>query len=415
MKKGFPMLALLFLLPIGQLPAAITVTFNGSGRLSVSTTEGETCVISVDSGFVKVNGADPDSGSLMADAVRELNFDGDDASNMIDLSAITAASFPNFTQATINARGGDDTLLCSDFRNTVNMGAGSDSVSNFGSGFTLYDWSPGDGTESIVNDGTDVRLRYQGSTGADQISLSSPGENVLQLTATVLAESITFENLTDLALQLGDGNDVVNASDLSSVNWESPILCNKSGDSLEYNGQDSNQAANFSINGASTQISVTPNSGCSFSQNSLFSAAPFEFSVTKSGDAVRIAYEFNSSEVVHLLSGLSTIGISGTPNDDTFTIENVGSESLETLQLNGRDGSDTVNAVFQTSTTLVFSELSLHQGSDTLTVDAEDKPVLQTASTLETTEGFGNIEFTNVEDIVILNALDPFAELWLVN
>ncbi len=407
---------MLAVIPIAESHAAITVTYNGSGRLSVSTTDGEPCVVSLDAGFVKVNGADPDSGALTPDALETLTFSGDDASNMIDLSAITSADFPNFTQATITASGGDDTLLCSGLSNTIDMGAGSDTVTNFGSGFVLYDWTSGDGTESIVNDGPGiVRLRFQGSTGADQITLSSPAENVLQLTNDLLGESISFENLTDLALQMNDGDDVVEAGDMSPVNWGTEILCNKSGGSLDYDGPDSNQAVAFFLNGASTRISVTPNSGCDFILNSLFAPTPFDFSVTKSGDDVRVAYEFNSSEVVHLLRGLSTIALSGTPNDDTFTIADVGSESLESIRFDGVDGSDTMNAVFQTGTTLMFDESSSRPGVDTLSVDAEGRVVFQTANTFATTGGFGSIEFDNIENVQLLNALVPPDDLWLMD
>ncbi len=409
-------LIFLGMLPLAELSAAITSTVNTSGALIITTTFGSDCIITLRNGLVKINNSDPDSGPVQPTSVTSLTFTGDDFFNDIDLSVIQPETFPNFTQATINALGGDDSLLCTGFNNTVNMGTGTDTVSNFGGGFTLFDWAPGDGTESIVNDGTGtVRLRFQGSTGADQITLSSPSAGVLQLTNNILGDSISFENLTDLALQLNDGEDVIVANDMSTVNWGTAILCNKNSGSLKYNGPNSNQAANFFINGASTQINVTPNSGCEFAQNPLFSASPFNFLITKPNQRVRVSYQFNSAEVVHQLRGLSKISLSGTPNNDVFTVENVGSQSLESLTLIGSDGSDTVNAVFQTNTKLVFSETNFHSGSDTLIVDAEGKTVIQTANAFETNSGFGRIEFSNVETVELLNTAAPLVDLWMVD
>lgn len=403
------------LLLSSPLAAAITSTYNGTGRLTVTTTAGESCIVTAESGFVKVNGSDPDSGPLLSADLLTFTFNGDSGNNFIDLSAITASNFPSFTQATVNAFGGDDNLACSEFSNTINMGPGRDNVANFGPGFSLYDWSAGDGSESIVNDGTGIlRLRFQGSTGVDQITLSSPEANVFQLTNELAPETILFENLTDLALQLNDGDDVVVANDLSLANWESSILCNKSGGSLSYDGSTSNQATDFFLNGASTQIQVTPNSGCNFVLNPLFTSVPYDFSITKPNQTVRLEFNLNTNPVLHLLRGFSTISITGTQHDDVFTSGDVGSQSLELLLIEASDGSDTVNTVFQTRTRLKFSEVPFYDGVDKLTVDAQGNVVKTLEGSFEAQGPFGIIEFVDVEVVELLNAIDVPTNLWLV-
>lgn len=395
------------------LCAAITSSISASNQLIVSTTDGEDCIITIESGFVKVNGADPDTGPLPIADMTSFSFGGDSLSNRVDVSAITTADFASFGQLRIDTRGGDDVIVGSEFNDFIIPGDGVDTIEAFNGGFDLYEWAPGDGSETVSNAGGSgsVRLLYQGSTGGDDLVLSAVG-NTLTVTNNNTMETVSLENPGSLGLQMNDGIDVVQANDMSSLSWTEPINCNKNSGSLDYNGLNSNQEINVFTNGGACTIQVTPFTDCSFSLNQLF-GTPNNIDVTKQGEDVKIDYSLPGG--THLLRNMSDISLGGSTVGETITVADIGSASLARIDINPGRGSDIIETVFQTSTLIdIFERTSSGVDSNILRVDAEGKVVVETQGKLETEEGFGDITYQNVEVIEVLNKAPETDEFWIV-
>lgn len=382
--------------------AAITSQFSGS-ELTISTDEGDDIVLTVENGFVKLNGLDPDSGPLEANLVRDIDVNGDDGDNEFDFSAVTATDFPIFFAAEFDTRGGNDVLAATDFRDVIDLGEGIDQITFFGAGFNLLDWERGAGNESFTfnePEGT-LRIRFQGSTSDDNIQISAMG-NVASLTDLTSSETIQVENITDFGLQLRNGNDIVNVNDLSSLTTREPIFINKDGDSINYLGENSNYPVVLNANLPSLNVDAlaTPGQGSTFSRSTSFGSTPFDFDITKTGNTVRV-FEQDSNSTSNL-EGFNVINLAGTQSADTFNLlEDVGSADLETIRFNGVAASDEYNVVFQTSTDIIIGETSGNDGEDTLNLDAQGNLVTEDGSFLESLEPFGRIEATNVEVINI--------------
>ena len=281
------------------LSAAITSNFSG-GDLDIATDAGDDIVLTIDNGFVKLNGADPDSGPLEAALVTSIDVNGDDGDNNFDFSAVTEANFPNFFSAEFDTEDGNDVLAATDFRDVIDLGEGTDQVTSFGGGFNLMDWGRGDGTESFAFNDPDgvLRLRLQGSTSDDDIQISASG-NVVSLTDQSSSETIQIENITDIALQLGDGDDVVTVSDLSSLTTREQILINKNSGSINYGGGSSNYpvALNVSSLNIDVDAAVSPGQDSLFSRQTSFSSTPFVYNITKSGMQSRLSSKASTAPV----------------------------------------------------------------------------------------------------------------------
>lgn len=394
---------------------AITVTFDGSQELDVVTTNGEDCILSVENGFVKVNGVDPDTGPLGVDDLFRFDFNGDDLPNRVDVSALTVSEFGNFGSIDIDTRGGDDTVVGSEFRDVIRLDEGVDTIESFGGGADLIHWSRGDGTETHDNaNGTGtVRLLYGGSTGDDDLIVEAL-DNTLSVTDNLTSEIISVINPGVLALQMNNGDDKVVVGDLGSLSTFIEIFCNKTDGQYTFEGENSNVRVviNSSFSSQGVIARVSPFTDSVFNHSSVFGSTPVNFNLTKNGDDIQV--DFDNPGASHSVRGFSEISIDGTPNDDTFNIEDIGNDSLELLEINPGDGSDMIDTVLLTNTRIEISERSSSGGTDTLTVDAQGIPATDTGSEIETLDEFGNIEYENIEEVELLNAGSLPNDLWLM-
>jgi len=397
--------------------AEITVTFDGSQELDVVTTNGEDCVLSIDNGFVKVNGVDPDTGPLSVDDLFRFDFNGDNLANHVDVSALTVAEFSSFGSIDIDTNGGDDTVIGSEFNDTYRLDDGIDTIQDFGGGNDIVHWSNGDGSETHDNTsgvGT-VRLLFGGSTGDDDLIVDAT-DNMITVTDNLTSEMISIINPTVLALQMNNGNDQVVVNDLSSLTAFTEIFCNKSDGEYIFDGDDSNVRVvlNSTFSSIGVSAEVTPFSNSEFSHGFIFGNDPVNFELTKSGEDILIDFDFPGSGSTHTVRGFSEISITGSANDDSVVMENIGSESLEQITFNLNDGSDSIETVLQTNTLIEISERTSFGGTDSLIVDAQDNPAADTGSVIEALGEFGNIEYENLEDVQLLNARSLPDDLWLM-
>jgi Ca2+-binding RTX toxin-like protein len=160
--------------------------------------------------------------------------------NTIDLSAVTAAAFPQLAvggaqPVALNGGGGADTLTGSALGAVIRGGPGNDVMSG-GAADDAFTWVPGDGSDTILGGaGSDV-LAFVGAAAAEVFTVTADGagfdftrdvgaivmdvEGVEILEVSTLGgnNSVTLNDLTGVAdlssviLAMGDTDDVVNAS-----------------------------------------------------------------------------------------------------------------------------------------------------------------------------------------------------------
>ena len=142
----------------------LTVTTNftpGTGQLDVSSDAADAITIGIDggSGNVTVNASDT---GVSPASVQILNVTGGPGTNAIDLSAVTAASFPNLVDVDVDAAGGDDSVIGSELDDFILGGSGDDTIEG---GLGNDDILGSSGRDSLDGGDGDDRLRGQGSSG----------------------------------------------------------------------------------------------------------------------------------------------------------------------------------------------------------------------------------------------------------
>ena len=153
--------------------AAPTSDFDAAtGKLTIGFTADEDVAVTVDgAGKVAVNGG---ATTTDADDVRSLEVreaaDGTDV-NEIDLSAVTAADFPQLASTLVRAEGGNDVITGTQLadrieggrQNDVMRGADGDDTLVWNNGEGTDDMFGGDGIDTIENNGADTGSAVRGA------------------------------------------------------------------------------------------------------------------------------------------------------------------------------------------------------------------------------------------------------------
>jgi hypothetical protein len=102
-----------------RLAPSVTASFAPrTGLLAVTSNAADPIAITVVGGQVKIDSADPNTGSLSATLVRQITITGGSGNNLIDLSQLTAGVLPNLQSGSIQGNGGLDTLIAPNQPNT---------------------------------------------------------------------------------------------------------------------------------------------------------------------------------------------------------------------------------------------------------------------------------------------------------
>lgn len=160
------------------LPAAAAVTGTvGNGVLTITTDApadaiAVTCVGSV----VKVNGADPTSGSTFCSAITSIVVTSGTGANAINLSLVTTGNgFTTMTGAIINGGDGDDTIQGSLFADTINGGAGADTIDGLGGNDTI---TGGTGNDTVNGDDGNDGIVWNNGDGSDVLTITPTAPRV---------------------------------------------------------------------------------------------------------------------------------------------------------------------------------------------------------------------------------------------
>jgi Ca2+-binding RTX toxin-like protein len=176
-------------------PAAVLVEFD-EGILALSGDGADdTITVTNVGGYVKVNGADPATGSLLAANVDYLDIQDFGGANTIDLGGVDVATFPNLAsdalgveaRVSISLGDGNDSVIGSGFADFIIAGPGGDMVGG------------GDGNDELWSDGF-----LSSFAGGNDNLQGGPGDDVFDVG---LGSDMVDGGLgTDLLLFRGDAN-----------------------------------------------------------------------------------------------------------------------------------------------------------------------------------------------------------------
>jgi Ca2+-binding RTX toxin-like protein len=255
-----------------RIALSVLLLLPGLARAAVVVTDATTFVIGIDAndavsvvcsgGFVRVtDDGVPTTWTTTCATVTLLRVTADGVfDNTIDLSAVTAAAFPQLAvggaqPVALNGGGGADTLTGSALGAVIRGGPGNDVMSG-GAAEDAFPWVPGDGSDTIQGGaGSDV-LAFVGAAGSEVFALTADGagfdftrdvgsivmdvEGVEILEVSTLGgnNSVTLGDLTGVAdlvsviLSLGDVDDVVDASAQANPAVSLTVFANLGNDTL---------------------------------------------------------------------------------------------------------------------------------------------------------------------------------------
>ena len=179
--------------------AAPTTDFDAAtGKLTIGFAAGDDVEVTVDGGKVAVNGA---ASTTDADDVKSLEVREDAAgteANTVDLSAVTAADFPQLASTLVRAEGGNDEITGTQLTDRIEGGRGDDVMRGADGDDTLV-WNNGEGTDDMFGgDGVDTIE----NNGADT---ASPVRDEVYTVATVAGGGFKFSRLPNPAVPAPGG------------------------------------------------------------------------------------------------------------------------------------------------------------------------------------------------------------------
>lgn len=214
----------------------ISSGFNtSSGVLSVSA-DVDNITISVSSGQVKINGADPQTGALAANSVLHINVTGGAGTQNINLSAVThdngftsmvdghidfgslsdPLASPTSLSRTVTGTDFNDTITGTNDVDTINGGEGDDTIHGLGANDTINgaegnDQIYGDAGNDVINGGGNDN-EYYGGDGNDTYVFSGNGLDAgsNSISDTSGTDTLDFSGLSmgaGLVLDLNSGAD----------------------------------------------------------------------------------------------------------------------------------------------------------------------------------------------------------------
>ena len=178
----------------GAASAAVTSNVDAAGKLTVSSNAGDPITITCVAGKVQVNaaaiGGDPNCSAITA-----IQVNGGPQANAITLTGVDATAFPAVV-APVNVSGGngDDTVLGSQFADTVRGGGGNDRIEGDNNPLNTRDQSLGEGGNDTMvwNPGDDDDLN-EGGAGSDTSEVNGGGDEQFTIAPSATPGRVSFD------------------------------------------------------------------------------------------------------------------------------------------------------------------------------------------------------------------------------
>lgn len=228
---------------------------------SVTSDAGDSVKVDCSGGFVRVfdDGA-PTVYSTNCVTVTSLSIAGGPLDNVIDLSAVGAATFVMSPSVTIHGEGGIDTITGGDLADALFGDAGVDLVDGRG-GSDTFTWDPGDGNDSFNGGAGADTLVFNGSNGAETITIVADGTG-FNLSRNVGSVTLNIDGTEALSLQALAGDDTISTVPLVSISQVIDGGAHVVGDTLAI-AFGSSCATHFgSINAVAIELQTLPAGTC---------------------------------------------------------------------------------------------------------------------------------------------------------
>jgi len=253
--KLLPFITLSILI-VQQIPAEVITTLDQDGYLEIVTTDSDDVILTLEQGFLRVNGEAPTPGEISFFNVTGYSITGDDGPNQIDISGIGSFSNSFKNRSKIITNGGDD-IVVSNLPNSIvysnglfiDLGNGKNTL-NFdqsnlhfiyqNSSFTAEDTITGsrkisglwihnnrgnsnNSTFEISEDADFIRIEYSDGTNEYVTKLRNLNTAVFRCSdgdQVFNVSEIQIEAIKAISYQLGQGNDVVNTFFLPEIDQD---------------------------------------------------------------------------------------------------------------------------------------------------------------------------------------------------
>ncbi|MFK7819782.1 MAG: beta strand repeat-containing protein, partial [Planctomycetaceae bacterium] len=300
---------------------SVTSMFNsGTGALSVTADAADNVEITAVGGEVKINGADPDTGTVFAEEVVTIDVSATgNFSNIINLVGVDPAVFGGVSGVTLAGGAGNDEITAPRLDSLVRGEDGNDTLRSGDGDDTI---EGGDGNDLLlVVDGSDT---YRGGIGNDTYEFvsgtpSGLGVNIIDETAGG-TDVFDFQQFNGVTFDAGQSSQTFDSgSDITLVGASSIEVLNGSP------GDDSLSAGagvDTTLRGGGGDDTLTGNSGADFldggvEQDSLLGAGGNDTYVMRGGQ-----------QIVEEAGGSDTLDFSNFPVGVTIDLDHVGQQTL---------------------------------------------------------------------------------------
>lgn len=359
--------------------AVVTAELSGNVLTVTSDTDADTIAITVASGNVLVNGADPSTGPTAASLVNVLTVNAGGGGDTIDLSAIDATSgFPAFASFNLNGQGGPDIIVGSQRPDIIEGGQGQDTVDG-GAGDDTLVWRPGHGDDDLDGGADRDSLTIHATAATDPAILL---DTVTGTTIRLRSQGPPFEVSTaaaceDISYNDSTTDDTLVVGDLAGTGVQR-LLFNLDGGSDTINASGFGGEVNGSITPDPATLQYTGKPGAQHAiQIFDYGTAPRSRTVSAEGGFMTIAPVPAGAFFVKTRDAAATIlHLEGTL-DDTVAVAEMDDAGSGQFSLFCNDGNDTVTTVPQVANR---QDLRGGGGTDTLVVDLLGLPGADTGS-----------------------------------
>ena len=390
--------------------AAPTTDFDAAtGKLTIGFADADDVIVTDDAGKVAVNGAvsATDSDAVRSLEVREAAAGAE--ANTVDLSAVTAAGFPQLASTLVRAEGGNDDITGTQLADRIEGGRGDDAMRGADGDDTLV-WNNGEGTDDMFGgDGLDTIE----SNGADT---ASPVRDEVYTAEAVAGGGFKFSRLPNPAVTPPGGafslnvkgaesyvNSMLGGNDkFSTLDPTQPVT----GIAVTLNGGEGDDA----LTGTDAADKLNGDAG----DDTLVGFKGNDTHAGGDGDDLMVWNPGDGSDKMDGEAGNDTAQDNGGGGPEHFVVTAQGQRvtatrdnlapffldigTTETLDLNANGGDDLVE-VETGIKTLIKVDANLGDGNDTIEADNDSADLIDGAAGTDTAEVDATDQVANVENV----------------
>lgn len=273
-----------------------TINFS-DGILTITAGAAESVAVTVSNSNVAVNGGETD---FAAENVTALVLNGDAGANKLDLAGVLERDFTILSDVQIVGGAGGDTLIGSEFADTIT-------------------WNNGDGSDLIEGGEGQDKLVVNGSTSGGDAFLIKSGTERLEFQRTNLGLfTLDAGSIEDLVVNSGGGDDTVTVADTTGSGLDNvTVMAGDGNDAVDMTGINLDALRLLTLDGEDGDDVVTVSAG-----NDGKNGSPDEFKllVVNTLDGPEAELSVNGVTLFASSDSTGRVEIQGSSDDDSLTL-----------------------------------------------------------------------------------------------